>query len=54
MPDKLNEKIDILFVDENMNEVNPEFGTTEAINTLNREANGHPFKDEYIEKIKYS
>ena len=51
MPDKLNEKIDILFVDENMNEVNPEFGTTEAINTLIEEANGHPFKDEYIEKL---
>lgn len=51
MPDKLNEKIDILFVDENMNEVNPEFGTTEAINTLIEEANEHPFKDEYIEKL---
>uniref|UniRef100_UPI00266F1C80 NPCBM/NEW2 domain-containing protein n=1 Tax=Clostridium saudiense TaxID=1414720 RepID=UPI00266F1C80 len=51
MPDELDQKIDILFVDEKMNEVNPEFGTIEAINNLIAESNGHPFKDEYIEKL---
>lgn len=50
-PDELDQKIDILFVDDNMNEVNPEFGTIEAIDNLIEEANGHPFKDEYIEKL---
>ena len=45
MPDELDQKIDILFVDEKMNEVNPEFGTIEAINNLIAESNGHPFKD---------
>lgn len=51
MPDELDQKIDILFVDEKMNEVNPEFGTIEVINNLIEESNGHPFKDEYIEKL---
>ena len=51
MPDELDQKIDILFIDEKMNEVNPEFGTIEVINNLIEEANGHPFKDEYIEKL---
>ena len=39
MPDELDQKIDILFVDEKMNEVNPEFGTIEAINNLIAESN---------------
>lgn len=50
-PDELDQKIDILFVDENMNEVNPEFGTIETINTFIEEAKEHPFEDEYIEKL---
>ena len=51
MPDELDQKIDILFVDENMNEVNPEFGTIAAIDSLIEEAEGHPFKAEYTEKL---
>ena len=51
MPDELDQKMDILFVNENMNEVNHEFGTTEAINNLIEEAKGHPFENEYIEKL---
>lgn len=51
MPDELDQKMDILFVDENMNEVNHEFGTPEAINNLIEEAKGHPFENEYIEKL---
>ena len=51
MPDELDQKIDRLFVDENMNEVSPVFGTIEAINNLIEEAKGHPFEDEYIEKL---
>ena len=50
-PDDLDQKMDILFVDEKMNEVNPEFGTAEAINNLIEESIGHPFEDEYIEKL---
>lgn len=51
MPDKLDQTMDILFVDENMNEVNHEFGTIESINNLIEEAKGHPFEDEYIGKL---
>ena len=51
MPDELDQKIDILFVDENMNEVNPEFGTIAAIDSLIEEAECHPFEAEYIEKL---
>ena len=50
-PDELDQKIDILFTDEKMNEVNPEFGTVKAIENLIEEAKGHPFEDEYIEKL---
>ena len=51
MPDKLDQKMDILFTDEKMNEVNPEFGTVKAIENLIEEVKGHPFEDEYIEKL---
>ena len=51
MPDELDDKIEILFVGENMNEVNPQFGTIKAIDNLIEEAEKHPLKDEYIEKL---
>ena len=51
MPDELEDKIEILFVDENMNEVNPQFGTIKAIDNLIEEAENHPFKNEYMEKL---
>ncbi|MDU4327070.1 MAG: discoidin domain-containing protein, partial [Clostridium celatum] len=51
MPDELDQKMDILFTNEKMNEVNPEFGTVKAIENLIEEVKGHPFEDEYIEKL---
>lgn len=51
MPDELDQKMDILFTDEKMNEVNPEFGTVKAIENLIEEVKGNPFEDEYIEKL---
>ena len=51
MPDELDQKVDILFTDEKMNEVNPEFGTVKAIENLMEEVKGHPFEYEYIEKL---
>ena len=51
-PDELNEKIDRLYIDENLNEVNPEFSTSSAIEALIEEAKNHPFKDEYMEKLE--
>lgn len=51
MADELEDKIEILFVDENMKEVNPQFGTVKAIDNLIEEAENHPFKNEYIEKL---
>lgn len=47
----MDEIIDRLFVDEDMSEVNQEFGTTNVIDTLIEESQEHPFKDEYIKKL---
>ena len=51
MTDELDDKMDILFVDDDMKEVNPQFGTVQAIDNLIEEAQDHPFKDEYVEKL---
>ncbi|GAA0864714.1 NPCBM/NEW2 domain-containing protein [Paraclostridium tenue] len=50
--DELKEKIDRLFVNEDTNEVNPEFATIAAIEGLMKEVKGHPFENEYIEKLE--
>ncbi|MDU2491755.1 MAG: NPCBM/NEW2 domain-containing protein [Clostridium celatum] len=51
MQDELEDKMDILFVDEDMKEVSPQFATVQAIDNLIEETENHPFKDEYVEKL---
>ncbi|RDY26734.1 DUF5011 domain-containing protein [Romboutsia weinsteinii] len=50
--DTLKEIMDRLFVDSNMSEVNGQFATIGAIESLMEEAKEHPFKEEYMEKLE--
>lgn len=49
--DSLSEIMNRLFIDSSMSEINPEFGTLEALNTLVELAQEHPFGEEYIETL---
>lgn len=49
--DSLSEIMNRLFIDDSMNEINPEFGTIEALNTLVELAQEHPFGEDYIETL---
>ena len=49
--DTVKDKIDRLFIDSNMSEVNAEFSTTAAIDNLIEETKGHPLENEFKEKL---
>ncbi|MFR4003045.1 MAG: NPCBM/NEW2 domain-containing protein, partial [Romboutsia timonensis] len=49
--DTVKDKIDRLFIDSNMSEVNAEFSTTAAIDNLIEEIKGHPLENEFKEKL---
>lgn len=49
--DSLSEIMNRLFIDDSMNEINPDFGTIQALDTLIELAQEHPFGEEYIEKL---
>lgn len=49
--DKTLDKMETIFTDNNMNEVNPEFGNIEALKALEEEAKDHPFYANFKEDI---
>ncbi|MDB8789110.1 NPCBM/NEW2 domain-containing protein [Romboutsia sp. 1001216sp1] len=49
--DRILDKMERLFTNANMNEVSKEFATPEALNTLEKETEGHPFRDSFKEYI---
>ncbi|MDU1540504.1 MAG: NPCBM/NEW2 domain-containing protein [Paeniclostridium sordellii] len=49
--DKTLDKMERLFTDSNMNKVSEEFANTEALNTLEKETEGHPFHESFKEYI---
>ncbi|WP_195940086.1 NPCBM/NEW2 domain-containing protein [Romboutsia sp. 1001713B170131_170501_G6] len=49
--DRTLDKMERLFTDANMNEVSTEFATPEALNTLEKETEGHPFHANFKEYI---
>ena len=49
--DTVKDKIDRLFIDSNMSEVNAEFSTTAAIDNLIEETKGYPLENEFKEKL---
>ena len=49
--DTIKEKMDRLFISSDMNEVSPEFSTTQAIENLIEEVKGHALEEEYQEKL---
>lgn len=49
--DKTLDKMERLFTNANMNEVSKEFATTEALNTLEKETESHPFHESFKEYI---
>ena len=49
--DTVKDKIDRLFIDSNMSEVNAELSTTAAIDNLIEETKGHPLENEFKEKL---
>lgn len=49
--DKTLDKMERLFTNPNMNEVSKEFATTEALNTLEKETESHPFHESFKEYI---
>lgn len=49
--DKTLDKMERLFTDSNMNKVSEEFANTEALNTLEKETEGHPFRESFKEYI---
>ncbi|EMY3421624.1 discoidin domain-containing protein, partial [Escherichia coli] len=49
--DKTLDKMERLFTDSNMNKVSEEFANTEALNTLEKETEDHPFHESFKEYI---
>ncbi|MGL4774569.1 MAG: NPCBM/NEW2 domain-containing protein, partial [Clostridium sp.] len=50
--DTTREQFERLFIDEDMTEVNAEFATEAALKALEEGIKGHPFEEEYDEKLK--